>query len=1207
MQDILKLKFSGVTGKVTPLIDIYLNDELSNKNVKVTADFTKGETNELTLKGDYSDLKNLRIEMKNDLGAERVNIEAINLNGVDINPELGSMTRDNGTVYENLAKMHWNGNYEIDLQPSTGNNTPTPPSTPAIEGDAVKQFIELDLTSVRGSEAINVYVNGELVEANHIVNARMSIKQSETLRLEVDAVKVEDVVVEFFNDSGSSRVELLDIRVNNSSLNLGDGTMVRSNGDVHEGLTKMYWNGKLSYEVPTELSNAAPVEAPNNNDGGNNDSNNGSENADATQEVSIELAGVQGTEKVDIYVNGELVKAGHTVTARMGSGKTETLKLDIATEEVDSVSVDFFNDSGSSRVNVHDIAVNGNTLDLGGSSMTRANGDVHEGLTTLYWNGKLDVEAPAAYSNDSAPSPSKPPVTETPDVPATETGATQHIEIDVNAVHGNEALNVYVNGELLASNFVVRALMTQNQKHTIKVDAPGEVKTLEVEFVNDAGSSRVDILGIRVNNNEVDLSGTSMTRTNGDVYEGLTKMYWNGKLSADIPGEYNMAAGESSGGSTPKAPSEPAKPAPTEKPQQPDTNENTDSGSDNDNDKPDETPVEVPVDLPKEDNTDPSPAPVGNAEWGGIDTNMHRGDYAGRSRDIRDESTGGETLFIKTGTSASQISKMIENANPSKHLTVEFAEGEHWFNQRLLVERGDITIKGAGEGKTTFVADFANGKVDNLIQIQGDDIRLDNGSNNGRWMPDQSDYVGTATQSFSLGDRSLNVSSTKGLSVGDTVMVYKQGTASKNDDDNEHGSMAEIIGINGNELTFKHSLAFGSDMLARGQSLNDVKIYELDLLENVNVHDFSIRYNVTKNDLYNPNNMAWDDILNTTEFNYFPKYAVGGKSTGEVAYGHQRALVLSGTHEANIFNVTANDVGSHAFFFSGNLELFGDSLTVDGVYNKGVDGNGYGVEYDKTYYSDFVNLDITNVRHSVSAHMLGGNGFNNFHVEFTDSNMDFHGGRDQGNIYYVENMEYEAEFLPKLVNGKLTGDINYGLGKFQFELIDYRQDSNASENTVIWKNVSANNSANNDGGLYNEYGEKMAAYLNSNDDILVAGNNGANIDAGYGNDILVSGKGNDVFTGGANVKNASHSDMFIFEKDNGQDVITDFETAYDKIIIDSDVKGSAANILKSAVQSGNDVILDFGKGNSVTLQNTNVDELNTGNVGTFSDLSDFGM
>lgn len=1024
----------------------------------------------------------------------------------------------------------------------------------AASAPVAKQFIALDLTSVMGSEAINIYADGELVKANYTVTSRMSLGQKETVLIEVEG-EVKNLSVEFFNDSGASRVDVLGMRINDNKLDLLTGSLTRTNGDVFSGQNKMYWNGSLSINVPTEY-NIIPEPIP-------------------TQVVTIDLIGVTGTEMVDISINGELVVNDFKVTALLGKNAPQTVQIEIPADAINSIAVKFFNDSGIARVDVAGMKVNGHAVNLTEGTLTRTNGDVYNGQTKMYWNAELSVKVPAEFSQgDSTPAPQPEPQPEPQPQPQPEPQpepqpqpepgeVTQHVEIDVAGVIGNEAVNIYANGELILEGHIIRSLVSLKQKETISIETVGQLKSLEIEFTNDAGSARVDILQIRVNNNEVSLQTGTMTRDNGDAYAGQTKMYWDGKFSVDVPGEFNMADGQEPGGSEP-------------------------------------TPD--PVDPGQGEENPPAQEPGTN--WGGADPNMYRGDYAGRDRAVDDAGEeGGQTIHIAAGTSAKQINAMIAAADVNQHLTVEFGAGEHWLNSQILIQRGDITVKGAGEGKTTFVADFPDGKVQNLIQIQGEDIRLDAGSNNGRWRPDQSEYIGNAAKGFALGDHELTVTSTKGLSAGDHVMVFKQGNTIKHDGNDEFGTIAEIERIEGNTLIFKHSMAFGSNMLDDGQSLSDVKLYKMDLLENVTVKDFSITYNIKPSDAFNPFNMSYEDLMNTTEFNFFPKYATGGQTIGDVAYGNHRAMVVSGTHEANISNITMEGVGSHAFFFSGNLEMYGNELTVDGAYNKGVDGNGYGIEYDKTYYSDFLNLDITNVRHAVSANILGGNGYNNFHVEYTNSNLDFHGGRDQGNIYYVENLEYKAHYLPKVVLGKLTGDINYALGKTQFGVMDYRHENNAEENTVIFDKVTAVNSVDNNGSGRDADGDKLAAFMNSNNDLLFASPNGGIINAGFGADILVSGKGNDVLSGGKNTLGATHSDVFVFAKGSGHDVITDFER-YDRIVVTKEVYAKAADILANAEQSGNNVVLHFGDGNDVTLQNTQLHSLTTSHFGVIDDTSD---
>src|SRR5688572_24461070 len=102
----------------------------------------------------------------------------------------------------------------FDLTDSVNKTAASVAATPVA-----KQFIALDLTSVMGSEAINIYADGELVKANYTVTSRMSLGQKETVLVEVEG-DVKKISVEFFNDSGASRVDVLGMRVNDNALSL---------------------------------------------------------------------------------------------------------------------------------------------------------------------------------------------------------------------------------------------------------------------------------------------------------------------------------------------------------------------------------------------------------------------------------------------------------------------------------------------------------------------------------------------------------------------------------------------------------------------------------------------------------------------------------------------------------------------------------------------------------------------------------------------------------------------------------------------------------------------------------------------------------------------------------------------------------------------------------------------------------------------------
>ena len=95
---------------------------------------------------------------------------------------------------------------------------------------------------------------------------------------------------------------------------------------------------------------------------------------------------------------------------------------------------------------------------------------------------------------------------------------------------------------------------------------------------------------------------------------------------------------------------------------------------------------------------------------------------------------------------------------------------------------------------------------------------------------------------------------------------------------------------------------------------------------------------------------------------------------------------------------------------------------------------------------------------------------------------------------------------------------------------------------------------------------------------------------GAGNDLLNGGAGNDVLTGGAG------ADVFEFYRGSGRDVITDFINGLDRIEIDGFGRAAVEALIGAARQVGRDVVLDLGSGNTITLQNFRLGDL---------DLADF--
>jgi Ca2+-binding RTX toxin-like protein len=97
------------------------------------------------------------------------------------------------------------------------------------------------------------------------------------------------------------------------------------------------------------------------------------------------------------------------------------------------------------------------------------------------------------------------------------------------------------------------------------------------------------------------------------------------------------------------------------------------------------------------------------------------------------------------------------------------------------------------------------------------------------------------------------------------------------------------------------------------------------------------------------------------------------------------------------------------------------------------------------------------------------------------------------------------------------------------------------------------------------------------------------IKAGGGKDKIDGGKGNDKLSGGDdNVK-----DTFIFGAKSGKDVITDFDVKKDVLEIAKGLNGikNAGDVLDHATQKGDNVVIDLGGGNKITLKGVDLDDL----------------
>lgn len=117
------------------------------------------------------------------------------------------------------------------------------------------------------------------------------------------------------------------------------------------------------------------------------------------------------------------------------------------------------------------------------------------------------------------------------------------------------------------------------------------------------------------------------------------------------------------------------------------------------------------------------------------------------------------------------------------------------------------------------------------------------------------------------------------------------------------------------------------------------------------------------------------------------------------------------------------------------------------------------------------------------------------------------------------------------------------------------------------------------------FGEKL--FGGGGDDKVYGQGGNDVINGGSGDDLIGGGKGDDKLIGGNGM------DTFVFKKDSGKDIITDFNTKNDVLKIAQGLNGikKPSDVLEHASQKGKDVIINLGDGNKITLKNVDLDDL----------------
>ncbi|MEL7097915.1 MAG: calcium-binding protein [Pseudomonadota bacterium] len=115
---------------------------------------------------------------------------------------------------------------------------------------------------------------------------------------------------------------------------------------------------------------------------------------------------------------------------------------------------------------------------------------------------------------------------------------------------------------------------------------------------------------------------------------------------------------------------------------------------------------------------------------------------------------------------------------------------------------------------------------------------------------------------------------------------------------------------------------------------------------------------------------------------------------------------------------------------------------------------------------------------------------------------------------------------------------------------------------------------------------------NGGNDLMLGHAGNDTLDGGAGRDTIEGGVGTDVITGG------TAADIFVFKGNFGNDTITDFNSISAGEKIDLSGVGAIADFADLAAnhmtQSGTSVIIDAGRGNTITVERTDISNMDAG-------------
>jgi Ca2+-binding RTX toxin-like protein len=475
-------------------------------------------------------------------------------------------------------------------------------------------------------------------------------------------------------------------------------------------------------------------------------------------------------------------------------------------------------------------------------------------------------------------------------------------------------------------------------------------------------------------------------------------------------------------------------------------------------------------------------------------------------------------IKIASGATAAQIQSAINSAAAGS--TIRLAAGNYTFDRSVVINRDDIAIVGAGQGKTVI---NLTKDMKGAPAFQIGPRLFDEDLQNPVQIADAK--AGATTVQITSGNHSLKPGDAIWIErANDDALFEAIGDTQWREDKPLRTGMAIVKSVDGGKVTLDRPLPF--DFAQDGTVLS-----EMDLAKGVTLRGLTLK--------------GAHGTANPAKFSNTISAENGGMM-----------LVANGTQGLVLDDIAILDAGSNGLVLAKTLDARITDILVDGAHNKGGGGNGYGIWIRDVYNSDFSGLQIFDTRHAVLFASYTSAVGNSVQVDKTNRDINFHGGLDHDNTVIVDwsvRNGAEQSYLGSV------SFVNPGT--------DYGAPTDPDANIIRFKKVVG--SAREDLVFAVQSGADIATMAGS--DLIIGGRGHDRLDGGTGNDTILASSGRDTVLGGQGqdllLMEAKRADIRFVKQDGKIGIVGELGVTWlDGIetLQLSDAKLTAADMAKAA-------------------------------------------